>query len=997
MRTIFLFLASICVASPSDSFAETQCGERPSCEEGWQRHGEKPGAQAVLAAFPSSIVAGCVNAVTGDYFESTIDLCTAGPAPIYVQRSWSSANKRWHFTHQPTLEVGMSRSGHDLVTAYQSDHRGGYCYKTHKNCTAITPYGEGRELRVPATELEKGYINCGEGEISAQTHVKNSAIAFCRKRGKRNLTLRYGTHLERVFHRYSGKGNYDGVPFGKFRLEEEQHPNGNRLTYSYMSNGQLHMIRAFSRTHQFLGHVQVTQKDDVTTWRNHFSRVHYRFFYKDRQLISVSPSHGIKVCYNYDSKKQISRKWFPDGRALHIDYDDGKVAALAVAIAGSNEPAVTHTFSYRSWNSDKKEMKVCTAEGEQRIYRSQDKRLTAIEHYADHNRIATEMFSWSKRGDLQLRKLVEGDTTHFIQTLEYDIDGSISKEILAGNLTGRGWQEREKRYQNNTKQHLPIEEDDGRIWKHYSYQAGSNQLTARLTGAGSTILKREFFTYDTNGCIIAEIVDDGTGEACDDLTGVSERHYKKTTPTSQQPCGLPECIEEFYLDLKSGHYQLLRTTIYRYGDIAKPIDEKVYGPQNELLHAISRSYDPLGNITSETDGLGHTVTYTYDRNGNKTREEQPRLTKLFSYDHGNRLVKEEEQWVGGQSLVTTHRYSINGRKLATITPCGRETTFDYDAMRRLIKTTAPAVARADGAATPVIERCRYDAMGNKVQEWDALGNCTETHYTAYGHPYAIIYPDGSSEEKEYTIDGLLCKEVAKNGLQTVYSHDAFGRVTAKEIFSANGTLLKRSSSRYNTFHLLAEVDAAGVETHYRYNDAGQLSSVERAGKVTEYRYDAAGRTSTTIEWIDATSARITHKVYDLLDRVIEERVEALDGTLHKQERYQYDAAGNRTHTIGWSGGNSATTITRYTPSGKPYMVTDPLGHVTRYFYTYSDQLKTVRIDPLGQQEIEWSDSHGHTTMKETHNPAGQCIERQCHYYDPWRFSSKRFDTESGYY
>ena len=41
-----------------------------------------------------------------------------------------------------------------------------------------------------------------------------------------------------------------------------------------------------------------------------------------------------------------------------------------------------------------------------------------------------------------------------------------------------------------------------------------------------------------------------------------------------------------------------------------------------------------------------------------------------------------------------------------------------------------------------------------------------------GHPYRIQHPDGSIEQKQYSLDGLLVKEIAKNGLMTLYSHDA---------------------------------------------------------------------------------------------------------------------------------------------------------------------------------------------------------------------------------
>jgi YD repeat-containing protein len=72
-------------------------------------------------------------------------------------------------------------------------------------------------------------------------------------------------------------------------------------------------------------------------------------------------------------------------------------------------------------------------------------------------------------------------------------------------------------------------------------------------------------------------------------------------------------------------------------------------------------------------------------------------------------------------------------------------------------------------------------MGNIIESIDGNGHCIKTQYTVRGQPYRIEYPDGSTEEKEYTLDGLLCKEIARNGTITTYVHDPFGRVIQTEV------------------------------------------------------------------------------------------------------------------------------------------------------------------------------------------------------------------------
>ena len=46
---------------------------------------------------PGLMIGGCVNALSGDFIESGIDLVVPGPKPLVIQRSWSSRERQWHF------------------------------------------------------------------------------------------------------------------------------------------------------------------------------------------------------------------------------------------------------------------------------------------------------------------------------------------------------------------------------------------------------------------------------------------------------------------------------------------------------------------------------------------------------------------------------------------------------------------------------------------------------------------------------------------------------------------------------------------------------------------------------------------------------------------------------------------------------------------------------------------------------------------------------------
>jgi hypothetical protein len=78
-------------------------------------------ALATLEAGPSAVVANCVNAITGDFFDSQVSLVIPGPQPLVVQSSYCSSEKEWHFQHMPHMEAGLSNGQHHLYVRYSDE------------------------------------------------------------------------------------------------------------------------------------------------------------------------------------------------------------------------------------------------------------------------------------------------------------------------------------------------------------------------------------------------------------------------------------------------------------------------------------------------------------------------------------------------------------------------------------------------------------------------------------------------------------------------------------------------------------------------------------------------------------------------------------------------------------------------------------------------------------------------------------------------------------
>jgi hypothetical protein len=151
---------------------------------------------ATIEGLPSSVVAGCVNAVTGHFFDSQIDMTVPGPTPITVQRSWSSADKKWNFGHMPELRVGKSRGRNHILAGYSDDNGMGLMFSSwilrRQNDDYCT-------LTIPEKAYKKGLTNCGLGEISGQTNWNNSKLIFVRKDKEKRYLLRYPSFTDRIF------------------------------------------------------------------------------------------------------------------------------------------------------------------------------------------------------------------------------------------------------------------------------------------------------------------------------------------------------------------------------------------------------------------------------------------------------------------------------------------------------------------------------------------------------------------------------------------------------------------------------------------------------------------------------------------------------------------------------------------------------------------------------------------------------------------------------
>jgi RHS repeat-associated protein len=775
--------------------------------------------------------------------------------------------------------------------------------------------------------------------------------------------------------------------------------------YSYNKDDKLIKIKALSGANT-LGSIEIEEpKDWHIHWKSNSGKVSYAFSFDQKRLYQIDPTHALSVSYEYDEDDRVNKKNLPEGRFLKVSYHDyhdswrhKPVHQLWAPVGDDDKPVCTHTFTYEK--DAKIEVHTTTvrdAVGNKTLYTYGDKnkRLRSIRKLDGSKTYTNERFFWSDIGNLKTRCFQdEGNHAYFCRGYEYDRCGNVAEERTWGNLTGKhtlslhlkrdGRPDHDsyevfikKRTFTEDGRNLLSTEDDGRKIITCTYHSNSNLLKSRLTSEGEKVLKREFFEYSC-GVVVKEVWDDGTSPHQDDPAGVTERHEKQTTLNS---IGLPEVAAEYC------NHRLLKKQENAYSPQGLLKEQKHYGSDGMLAYTLYWDYNPLGNVIKEVNALREESLFSYDANGNKTYEQGPdqELCKEYGYDFANRLIKEVEIWKDGRRFTTTHRYNSLNQRIATTDIYGNETRFIYDILGRLIEKQLPPAYDEKGSLVIPVEKTQYDPMGNIIAKWDAKGNCIKRQCTIRGNPYHIEYPDGSREEKYYTLDGLPECEIAKNGLVKTYSYDALGRVAKTEIKDPKGIVLKTITSTYNTFHLISETDEVGLTTSYTYDPAGRRASMTKGDHVTYYKYDPLGRNVETIEKIDQGHSRVTFKEYDLLDRIVEERIE--DGEILQKKQYCYDVHGNRTEEITHTHAGKSIAKTTYLPNGEPLTLTDPLGNTTHIHndYAFYHQGQSVRrttiTDPLGNQEIKTYDTHQRVSSRFCRNPWGVITQRESYIYD----------------
>lgn len=764
--------------------------------------------------------------------------------------------------------------------------------------------------------------------------------------------------------------------------------------------------------------------------------------YKNPKIIRKRLPEGRYLCNEYYQRKdnQVGEI------KIKLNYFDPRIDRIMIQkapVGSDNTPVITHRYFYdlRCLYLENETIAlggsttVFDAYDRKTIYSfNDDYRITDVYKWneANQNVYSIEKSFWgandsSSSSNLISRALANGQNeVKLCRSYEYDHHGNVTKKHYWGNLTGKNlgniildqegkphsWSSecctKTYTYELSTyvigSQNRLLTEFDGKKTIENAYYPNTNLVYSKFVKVNDKICKREFNAYDGNKFLYGFVEDDGSETYQHNLSSCTECHITLMTNRTEAPIGLPEVIEKRYVDVVTGQEFLEGKVRNQYSPMGKVISQEHYDSENTLKYTLEWKYDDHGNITMEKNALGQVITRKYDLNNNLIYEEGPipGLYKELRYDFVNRLIGTTETHPDGVILINAFRYDLLGNMVASMDPYGQETRYIYDHQNRLIETILPLVLNEDGAPVQPSTKIEYDLFNNPCCITDAAGGKTIIAYTAYNKPYYKTYPDGTTEQFEYDTDGNLRIAIAKNGTRTIYHYDHFDRVVKTEVFSPENELLETEFCEYNAFHLLSKTDSSGATTRYEYNKAGKLIRVTKGEMKTEYQYDTLGRESKILTFYDTgkDDYTVVVKEYDLLNRVIEERIENALGQILKKEKYDYNWQGNRQAIYKYNQAGESITRTEYDTRGQIISITNATGEQVKFHYRYDyyDSLLgqclpySEATDSKGVITVTIKDALGRQKSECKKDPFGKILQKRECFYTPNGHLGKSVDT-----
>lgn len=257
------------------------------------------------------------------------------------------------------------------------------------------------------------------------------------------------------------------------------------------------------------------------------------------------------------------------------------------------------------------------------------------------------------------------------------------------------------------------------------------------------------------------------------------------------------------------------------------VQENTRDAAGALVRTMSRVYDQLGQLRTVADARANPTDFGYDASGNLDT-----ITDAYGHvtdqdrDPLGRLQRTLQD-AAGVAAETSFQYDAQDRLVRTTDPKGLSTGYGYDAFGDLVQVDSPDSGNSLYA---------YDAAGNRVSSLDARGVEARYGYDALRRLTGISYGDAAADVSyRYDTTPEACTatgsfavgqltEMTDGSGSTIYCYGRHGMPLLKHQVTHGVVLDVRYS--YDAAGRLATMDyPGGTHVAYERNSLGQVSAI----------------------------------------------------------------------------------------------------------------------------------------------------------------------------
>ena len=248
------------------------------------------------------------------------------------------------------------------------------------------------------------------------------------------------------------------------------------------------------------------------------------------------------------------------------------------------------------------------------------------------------------------------------------------------------------------------------------------------------------------------------------------------------------------------------------------VREETVNTSGTVVHAATRTIDPLNRVATLGDAIGQTTTMGFDANGEQIIQTDP-------LSNATRVALDALRRPAAITFADNNAASIAWSALnqvgAATDPKGVQTQYTRNAWGEVVRESSPDIGNLATVR---------DTNGQAISFTDALGRTTRISRDALGMPTRVLLP-GTAGTQEFSYDAAGRPRLLRdgNGL-TALNYDTLGRPIWKSQTRLNPgstPIQHRVSYAYHPAGTLAQITyPSGLNVFYRISAQGQINAID---------------------------------------------------------------------------------------------------------------------------------------------------------------------------